>query len=376
MRIIFLALAFPVLIQASEIKNVQFYLKDINVLGKDILKIEKVLDGKISGQEREKVENLRKNLTELKVHARELNNSSGLDEAIAISNQNQWTNTSTFLYRVKNACVNVESMQNECFIQLASFDPFISKKLIPEDIKLKFSQLVDDYGKHTEAKILINDEFIKSTDELLVNTQTVLSEAEKPLAVITMTPVHVNGKKISSSIQPPSKQENKTSPVKFNKTYLFSFIGGLAFLSFALVGMKQLSKRKIKKDIAKFYSGIFFVTQKQRMNTKVFGKIKANNVDKLKRIDTIYFDLLGSSSILDSDVNVRIKNKEKKLILEMEIYSEKPLQDYLAIETYSNLNEKLDVVEKQVLGIGGDLQLANYFDNQGKFTNSCLIVVI
>jgi hypothetical protein len=118
------------------------------------------------------------------------------------------------------------------------------------------------------------------------------------------------------------------------------------------------------------------VTQKHKIPTKFYGKIKRVNTAKLKKIDTLYIDLLNSSGVLKTNLDVRLKNRDKKLIIETVVYSKNPIQDVVLENSFVKFTEQLYLVEKEMIKLGGELHVTNAFDQQGKFASSSFVVIL
>jgi hypothetical protein len=383
MKILFFLLIFPIILQASEVRSVNNYLTDINFLESDLSKIDNAINSNLSMQNRREVEKLRRNLTEFKIHSNELNNSKSLDSAINFSISRGWVNTSEFLNRIKSTCSNFNSSQNECFIKLADFDQFIDTRKISNADKIHFHQLIDVFGKYVEAKIIINDSFVKDTDELIRKNSALFVEFTKPLAVVKIIPI----KNLKKILEVVPKKINKNVLVQSNLVYLLtyaknnkSFISniGIAIFSFICIAVMLIffTRKRIKKQINHFYSSIFYIAHKKNIKMKIFGHMNVTNIKKLKIIEKSYLELINSSSVFKSDLNIRIKNKEQKLILEMVVYIDRPIQEWFSLESCAAFQDKLLSIEKDLSGVNGELHISSIFDNHGAFINSNLTVVL
>ena len=358
--------------------NVEELINNIEKLDQVIRNTEQALSKDITSfdkQELEKLEKLNLNLIDLKIHSSNLKKGNSIDEAITLSDLNQWPDISNVLNKIKTLCSGAEGLEKECYIEISNFFSFIKIKQLSEEYKNKVNGLVSDYSQFNESKTIINNSFIQTTSKLLTETTEIIASLHKPFAVIKMTPLILE-KEISSTMSHESLKSDIrlwTSLSNFYLRFKFYIAIGLLFLVIAIA----VIVRKINnKKLLKFYKKIYFVSRKNQLETKLFGKVKFSNRNKLKNIEESYYDLLVSSQMMNKDVDVRIKNKDNKLIIETQFHSEKAIEEFLNEESSEDLIKEFESIEKKLISLGGELHLSNYFDPKGKLTKTCFTVVI
>lgn len=366
-------LAFSTVALSNEAINVSTLLANPDQLDVEILKVEQIPTSKLNEVQKNKIEKLKYNLIELKRLGSGLNHEGALNEALKLSNNRQWTNTSAFLYQAQEACQSAVNLENECFIKLAEFDEFVKNRQMPEESKMHLKNLVKDYSQFKEAGMVINGAFLRTTNALLEDSQDLITSSIRPLATIKIAPATVVKKEIPVALKVSTK-----SLITFEEFSKYSdfFMWGLGPVLLLGLAVKGVFVKKEKNRIKRFYSDILYVTQKHKIPTKFYGKIKRVNSEKLKKIDTLYIDLLNSSGVLKTNMDVRLKNRDKKLIIETVVYSKNPIQDVVLENSFSKFTEQLHLVEKEMIKLGGELHVTNAFDQQGKFASSSFVVIL
>jgi hypothetical protein len=366
-------LAFSTMAISTEAVNVNALLTNPDQLDMEILKVEQIPALKLSEVQKNKIEKLKFNLIELKRLGKGLSNEGAMNEALKFSNNHQWTNTSAFLYKAKEACQSAVNLENECFIKLAEFDEFVKNRQMPEDSKVHLKNLVKDYSQFKEAGMVINGAFLRTTNALLEDSQDLITSSIRPLATIKIAPAAEVKKPIV--VAPKIPEKSLISFEEFSK-YSDFLMWGLGSVLLVALAVKGIFVKKEKNRIKRFYSDILYVTQKHKIPTKFYGKIKRVNTAKLKKIDTLYIDLLNSSGVLKTNLDVRLKNRDKKLIIETVVYSKNPIQDVVLENSFVKFTEQLHLVEKEMIKLGGELHVTNAFDQQGKFASSSFVVIL
>ena len=140
---------------------------------------------------RDSLEKLRWNLIDLKNSIPALMNTGSLTEAIVLAENNKWANTLTELYKIEKACSALETSENECLIEITSFDSFVVSRNIDLNQKQLLKSSVESYGKYIQARLNINNEFSSITDALLVSSEESMVIPEVPLVTVKMAPAHI-----------------------------------------------------------------------------------------------------------------------------------------------------------------------------------------
>lgn len=359
--IFFIGALFSFFIMASDVSYVNILLKNPSKLDEEILSVEQKEKQELGFDEINKLEKLKFNLIQIKRYRIDLEKQNTLDEAIEIANNSKWSNTSIFLSKIKMICLNSKKIENECFLSLSEVNDFLINRKMPESSKIQLQKLANDYSKYLEARIVVSDQFLDHTNRLIAEAKKIRIRPGLPLAVVKLEPAQ----SMSSAI------ETSLFGRYFDYLKWIVLAGGVGLLLLTLI-FRKIKKNKIKR----FYKDVFYITKRQRIPTKFYGKIKLSKVSKLKRVDSIYLNLLNSTGILKSKLDVRLKNRGENLLIETVIYSNMPIQDFSKEESFHKFSQELENAEKEMMMLGGELHLSNSFDHQGKFVSSSFTIVI
>lgn len=348
---------------------------DMDKLNHKILKTELILSREIPEKDRDDLEKLKQNLINIKSNFIAYNDSEGLDKAMALTVTKGWMTTNSFLNKIKISCSNIEKMEKDCFIDLSNFDKFVATRAISLIDKETLLSLMATYAKFSEAKIVLNDSFENVTDELLKNYKNSFLKEEKPLVMVSLTPPGTMKSEIVKTIpQPIKKIKNKDYVEAINMAYLYKYhlLGFFIVLTAFSIYARSVGQ---KKELMSFYSNIFISAKKKRLKARIFGHINRRNIAKIRKINRPFLALLDSSTILNTNLDVKFKNRGNKVVIDTVLHVQKPIQELSSMDTYSLFAKELEVFEKSLHDFGGEFSITNTFDNEGKFNGAFFTIV-
>ncbi len=342
-------------------------------LNHSILKAESALSKTVGLDEREGLEKLKVQLIELKRLYADYNNSSGLEKAQRMASEKSWFNTTQFLNRIQMTCSTPQGLENDCFLELSEFDKFISSRGISQHEKNELQDLLEGYSRYNEAKMVFSSNFISSTDALLAKYDALLHQNDRPLATVT---VMAAGSMKPETIIQKKPQRKKTAQEKISllpPVWVWQAIAGF----FALGLFYRMMSSFIKKREAKnFYSNVFISAKKKRLRARIFGQVNPSNSKKIQKIQKIYMKFLGDSYLLNANVDVKIKNRDNKLVLETVYHIQKPFLSLMEQEGHTSLKQSVEDIEKSLQDIGGEISMTSHFSGDGKMMNTFVSVEV
>lgn len=359
---------FSGITRSIENPSVQGYINNPEILNVKIHTIESSLKNNLSSAERDSLEKLRWNLIDLKNSIPLLQEEKGLMDAISLAEKMKWENTLTELYQIKKICAAVPLNENECLIEISSFDSFVETRAIGLIQKNLLKTSVEAFGKTIQARLLINENFVSHTNALLASSQEALVVPDAPLVTVKIAPA----KKL---IPVTAEKKNNLVAVKALESALPLKVGvGLFFL--LVLGIIFARKFQTKKKIDNFYAQVFYKIRKTDQKIRLFGKIKPLNAQKLDKISASYLDFFANASAVKSNIDIKMKNREEKLIIETVFYTSNPIQETLKMESIQAMSEKLSLLESRLMSLSGELILSNSFDNTGKISNTSITIIL
>jgi hypothetical protein len=353
--------------------------QDMDKLNHKILKTEHILSRELPEKERDDLEKLKQNLIDIKSHFIAYNDSKGLEIAIALSEKKGWVTTNSLLHKIQTSCSIVENMEKDCFVELSNFDKFVVTRAISQSDKETLLNLMATYAKFSEAKLVLNDSFENTTNELLKNYNSSFLKEEKPLATVSLAPAGTMKsdvvKKIPSAVEKVESSDSAEviKMALLYKYHLVGFIGALvALVAFTFFRRSSGKKRELKS----FYSGIFISAKKKKLKARIFGNVNPGNIVKIRKIKMPFLALLDSSTIFNANLDVKIRNRGKKVVIDTVFHVQKTIQELSSIEAYSSFAKELEEIERSLHHFGGELSITNTFDNEGKLNGTYFTIVV
>lgn len=349
---------------------------DMDKLNHKILKTEHILSRDLPAKDRDDLEKLKQNLIEIKSHFKAYNDSNGLETAITLSSNKGWSATNSFLNKIKTSCSTAENMEKDCFVELSNFDKFIVTRAISQSDKETLLNLMATYAKFSEAKIVLNDTFENTTDQLLKNYNSSFLKEERPLATVSLAPAGSMKPDALKTIPPAvDKMESSDFAEAINLANLYKYhVLGLIIVLVAFTFYRRSSGNK--RVLKSFYSNIFISAKKKRLKARIFGNVNPGNVVKIKEIKKPFLALLDSSTLLNANLDVKIRNRGQKVVIDTILHVQKPIQEFSSMDAYSSFAIELGAIEKSLHDLGGELSITNTFDNEGKLNGTYFTIVV
>ena len=351
-------------------------IHDMDKLNHKILKTEHILSRDLPAKDRDDLEKLKQNLIEIKSHFIAYNDSNGLEKAIALSSNKGWSATNSFLNKIQTSCSIAENMEKDCFIELSNFDNFVATRAISQSDKEALLQLMATYAKFSEAKIVLNDSFENTTDKLLKNYNSSFLKEERPLATISLTPSGTIKSDVVKPMPPAIEKmdsHGEVEDISMVNLYKYHLIGFFSVLVAFTFYRRSTGK---KRELKSFYSNIFISAKKKKLKARIFGNVNPGNIVKIKKIKKPFLALLDSSTLLNANLDVKIRNRGKKVVIDTVLHVQKPIQELSSMDTYSSFANELEAIEKSLHDFGGELSITNTFDNEGKLNSTYFTIVV
>lgn len=350
--------------------------QDMDKLNHKILKTEHILSRDLPEKERDDLEKLKQYLTEIKSHFMAYNDSKGLDIAIALTEKKGWIETNSFLHKIQTSCSIEENLEKDCFVELSNFDNFVATRALSQSDKETLLNLMATYAKFSEAKLVLNNKFENVTNELLKNYNSSFLKEERPLATVSLAPAGtMKSDIVKKSPLIEKKVESNDSVGDINmflayKYHLMGIVGALVALTF----YRRSSGKK--RELKSFYSSIFITAKKKRLKARIFGNVNPGNVVKVRKIKKSLLALLDSSTVFNANMDVKIRNRGKKIVIDTVFHVQKTIQELSSMDAYSSFARELEEIEKSLHDFGGELSITNTFDNEGKLNGTYFTIVV
>jgi len=349
---------------------------DMDKLNHKILKTEHILSRDLPTKDRDDLEKLKQNLIEIKSHFIAYNDSKGLEKAMALAQKKGWVVTTSFLNKIQTSCSIVENMEKDCFLELSNFDKFVASRAISQSDKETLLDLMATYAKFSEAKIVFNESFESSTDQLLKNYNSSFLKEERPLATVSLAPPGTMRPDVVKKIPPAAKKLKGHDYFEvINVAHLYKYhVMGFISILVAFIFYRRSSGKK--REMKSFYSNIFISAKKKKLKARIFGNVNSGNIVKIRKIKGPFLELLASTTILNANLDVKIRNRGKKVVIDTILHVQKPIQELSSIDGNSLFANELEVIEKTLHDFGGELSITNTFDNEGKLHSTYFTIVV
>lgn len=346
--------------------------REMTRLNHTLLKTEELLSGSASLEDKAGLEKLKLSLIEIKRNFNGFNESDGLEKAFKLASAKNWSNTTAFLNKVQSACSSAEGMENGCFVELSEFESFVISRGISESDKEELKTYANSYSKHIEAKIVLNEAFISKVNDLLAKYSPLMVERPKPLATVSLAPAATMKREVISSVVSlaESKHDGFLKQVADN---MLVIMGGGLFLMALLLFRSSSRKEKQIKD---FYASIFIEAKKNRLKARIFGKVKKTHHAKILKVKRPYIKLISSSAILNTNMDVKFKNRDNKIVIDTVFHLQKPMQELLTLEKYAAFKKEVEEVEKTLSNFGGEISITNTFDQEGRLNQTFFTIEV
>lgn len=350
-------------------ENTSTYLSDSEKLKADMHKIEMTLNGQVTTQERDGVEKLKWRLADIRDNHSAYENLSGFNQAFTMASNNNWVHVIAALDKIKTACTASTTAGDNCFIELSSFDDFVDSRNMSDANKIFMKSSIDSYSKHLQAKLLLNEKFIRETDALLNEYRNVLTKPEMPLVTVKIEPAKSAP---MVAIQKLAAARIPEQPMAFS----WWWVGAGAALILGAAGNIMRKRIRAKRVIRDFYGRIFFKVRKNTYKTKIFGNIQLQNSRKAVKIETEYLNFVSTIDSLKANVDIKFKNRDKKLVIETLVYTSNPIQEFIKTDETKTISKSIADLESRVFALGGEVSISNLIDQTGKIVNSSITLTV
>lgn len=360
-------------------EKVQELMNNPADLSQKINVLESLIAKEIESTQRQELEVLKWGLVDIKNNLLNLKNDKAIVEAIDYAKNKGWTNTLRELHNLKATCSISNKMGNECFVEKSEFDLFIDSRNISNVEKMKFKSFLEEYITYIQAKLIINENLLKSVNQSLLKFESLINKSLRPLASIKLsTPTLTNIKKIST-------EKKAVVVVQKNESYFFNqmfsvknLVGisvmSLAFVLISFFGRKFYLRRIKQKEVNNFYKTIFYQSHKNKTKTKIFGSIDLSDFKKFNHIKKSYVQFIELLGPFKSSMDIKFKKKDKTFIIETLLYTSIPMQQYFNSENHGPFFQGVSKLNELASQIAGKVFITNSFDQTGNIVSSKLII--
>ena len=380
MRIKILLTIFFTLIShvAFSASTVEELIQIPTYLNKTIIDLDFLLEKNIPNLDNKELEVLKWGLIDIKNNLVNLEKKTAISDALALAENHKWNSVTNVLLKIEEICSNIEKMGNECSTKINEFDNFLGLLTLSASDKSILKEFVNEYSTFIKAKLIINDNFVKTLNTSLIKFDSLINVPGKPLASIKLSaPILKELPTIKKELFLVHKKENSlfTQLMETNKIIKTSVFVFLLLLIFSVSRKLYLKRLKLKK-INNFYQVILYGNHKNKIKTKIFGRVGVNDFKKFNHVRSTYVELVELLGPLKSAMDIKFKKNNKTFIIETLLHTSIPLQQYLSSENHNLLSLVVNRLNEVTSQVAGKVLITNSFDQSGYLVNSKIIITL